>query len=474
MSVSPPESPGLSTPSPDDPSTTTKPKLRSRKESRKRKRNTSVPSPGTESGDKRTTTAALDQVLTKRSGLVSSTTGETTVNTVTPVGEQESAETKAPQVGGENPIIITGDDDRPDIALLTLEPQSQDYLEGDYLYQTLTKIRNNPIFSKLLRDVAAVKPESWKAALDDHKKLPEEQRMPDKVLTRYAKVPESVGIVVLDRAGFDDLEYDADGRPSPAALYIAPLHLVELGQAEGTDDLPVDLKEGGNYWRYMQHTLFEFCNAAQRKKFLSIDAGAAAGKVNGDVYALAKEVLEFGSEERFDRLWPKVMNDRDCCSVIDDLTNEPLTLTPSAALKNKTYATIVGGSLYERLRNYLRAGHTKDYIEDWGAKYGKTYAERKYNIVEHVAELTGRTVDKDLANKFQKYAKGVLSRLSNRDPESKEDSSHSSTRKNSDSKQQKKKRKHGDTIATDGEKSVKGRKRKKPKRRRTGSANRHK
>ncbi|MBP2706785.1 hypothetical protein JOL79_23540 [Microbispora sp. RL4-1S] len=271
-----------------------------------------------------------------------------------------------PTAGRQNP------GDRPDIALVTFDPVDPDYLAGDYLYQVLVKIRDSPIFTELLATVTGQAPDDWQALVAQQENLPEPDRAAEEdVLARIAKVPASVGIVVVDGADFPGLTADY-AASSSKARYNSTLHFIDHAQNDSTN-APTPLQSGGNYFAYLHGIVFELCNASQRQKMISIETAAADGLLDCVSYCLAKESQEVLSENLHDTLVTLALKDTGFLNVVDDVSNAKKTLKPPAL--GKMLYSSVSGSRAARLKNSVDKGHALQYVTAWKDHYWAKYAE---------------------------------------------------------------------------------------------------
>ncbi|SDM77288.1 hypothetical protein [Nonomuraea jiangxiensis] len=279
-------------------------------------------------------------------------------------GQPKSTAESGPLVGGDAPIIITGPDGKGGIALLTHGAQTQAALDRDYLYQVLTKIRNNDIFSDLMARVVRGKTTSWAQMVADHQNLPPDQQLPREVLERLLLVPENVGIVVIDRAGFAGLEVDLVQNPElPQAGYTPSLHTIEI-DSNAEDDPYIAGVDAGGYWLYFKRMLFELCNAGQRETLIRIDDEVKKGAVDCVVYTLAHEVVESMTEEIRDDHWAQVLNSKDCRTIIDEKTGRTKVLNPKPT-KSDLFTTPIAPNREKKLQDSLTTSHPALYIDAW-------------------------------------------------------------------------------------------------------------
>ncbi|MBE3015061.1 hypothetical protein IL992_38730 [Microbispora sp. NEAU-D428] len=342
-------------------------------------------------------------------------------------------------IGGDNPILIpapaaiASQSGKPDIALLTAEADTRDYVESDYLYQALKQFRENALFTDLLASVTGQAPDSWAALAADQKTLAEEARsMPDDVLTRMAKVDPSVGIVVVDGVGFPDLE---EGRRNggPLAAYNSILHVIEHNKVMAKD-APYALKAGGGYWTYFHGVLFELCNASQRTAIQAIDKAAADGDLDCVSFILAKETLEAASEDLHDQLMTQALQNQACHTVRDE------GASTTSVLKSPQPAKMLYGNISdsrtERLTSNVKKGHALGYVEAWKRDYADQYKTRNANsfaqferwlamagdppAIDHAAvvhQFTGIDVTEDEVTRIQDHTRETYANPDSFDPE---------------------------------------------------------
>ncbi|MBP2706784.1 hypothetical protein JOL79_23535 [Microbispora sp. RL4-1S] len=261
---------------------------------------------------------------------------------------------------------------RPDIALLTYEAQSPDEMRSDYLYQALQKMRDNSIFTGLLDTVTSKAPDDWSTLAAGQLSLPDSARlMEEDVLDRLARVPKSVGIVVVDGAGFPELSAERDSG-GPLAFYNSDLHLIQHAQLEDTDDVPIPLSQGGGYWKYLRDVTFEMCNASQRDTMQGIDQAAKAGDLDCVSFTLAKETLETTSETMHDDLIRKALASRDMRTVVDEDATTTSEL-PVPERDSILYSPTGSGSRSDRLRGAVQDGHAESLIAVWKQEYAGPY-----------------------------------------------------------------------------------------------------
>ncbi|XVQ89448.1 hypothetical protein ACQP2K_19130 [Microbispora siamensis] len=299
-------------------------------------------------------------------------------------------------LGGPQPVIIKPSadlpdlGDRPDIALLLETATTQGDLDGDPLYQVLTKIRNSPLCTRLLNDVARQAPPDWKTLVAEQKGINEEERAAENdILELLDQVPSTACVVVVDGVGFPGLEADVEAGGAKAG-YNSTLHFVHHAQNDD-DDMVVPPEKGGNYFTYLHDVVFELCNAAQRENFLTIEAEAADGKLDCVSYCLAKETQELASETRHDELLKSLLKDASFLSVVDEESqdNRQIRLKPPAL--NKVLYSSVSPSSAKRLENNVQAGHTTQYLKAWKSNYWPKYAD----------------VNKDAAAGFEAWTEGT-------------------------------------------------------------------
>ncbi|MFI7704662.1 hypothetical protein [Nonomuraea sp. NPDC049480] len=315
-------------------------------------------------------------------------------------------------VGGPEPIIISGKEDQAGIALLTHDAAPRADLQKDYLFQVLKKLRTVSIFDSLLEQVAKVGPQSWaQLAADQLNLAPDQRSLPDEVLARLAKVPDETGIVVIDRAGFQDLEHDGD-ETWPKAVYNSLTHTIDLAQPETGDPLVVG-REAGGYWQYLKNTLFELCNAYRRQALRRIEIQAAKGVLDCTTYTLSKELVEAASEELFDDLWRKAVKSLDCrADLLDEESGERLTLFADNGLLNGLYSQQVGVSRRDRMGNAVMTKHSAKYIDQWKDAYAGLHqspaAKTPADQVEQATQgVTKMPVPEGMAAYFSNYVAGA-------------------------------------------------------------------
>ncbi|GAA0384992.1 hypothetical protein GCM10009530_39900 [Microbispora corallina] len=350
--------------------------------------------------------------------------------------EEEPVET----VGGPDPIIIHAPDKvdhgpgtHPDVALLTATADTRDYIESDYLYQALKQLRENDLFADLLTTVTSQGPDDWGALVaSQYDPSVVFRSMPDDVLTRMAKVDPSVGIVVVDGVGFDDLEVGrANG--GPLAAYNSILHVIEHNKVT-SKDAPYALKNGGGYWTYFHGVLFELCNASQRTAIQAIDKAAADGDLDCVSFVLAKETLEAASEDLHDQLMTQALQDKACHTVRDEGASTTSVL-PSPQPAKMLYGNI-SDSRAARLTSNVKKGHALGYVDAWKRDYAAQYKAKNAEsfaqfeqwlamagdppAIDHAAvvhQFTGINVTKDEVTRIQDHTRETYANPDTFDPE---------------------------------------------------------
>ncbi|MFI7704661.1 hypothetical protein [Nonomuraea sp. NPDC049480] len=355
--------------------------------------------------DTEETEVIIRPIKRKNSNTTTSLTPTKKSRTKDPAPQKASSvKKKAPSsMGGPDPIIIASGGDEPSIALVTHDAQSAEHMQRDYLFQALKKIRTMPMFRKLLRQVAAGKPESWAAAVAEHRKgLAKQDQLSDELLLAISKVPDSTCIVIIDRVGFNELEH-ADDPTWPKSFYNSILHTIDLAQNLPEDSI-VAKYTGGGYWQYFKHLLFELCNASQHACLRAIEMQAAKGLLDCATFTLAKELVEVESEDMHDVAWPLALKKSESRSeVLDENDGTTLLLFYEPTLADLIYKNSVGPTKRERMVNAVKTKHTAGYIGQWKGQYAAKFTGQTETPSALAATIAGLRVPVGMGAYFTDY-----------------------------------------------------------------------